>query len=131
MTASARVIKDEWDLGLAPPIFLFVTSEAHHDDRNGRIISYIFHCHVMISSFAKVTGLQSRLILEKKCDSKCFDTKNIILGIEIIFSRTAVLILVIKSGIVTIESLQLKLLVIMLVFYTISTLWVNLKKTTF
>ena len=61
----------------------------------------------MISLFTKVMSLQSRLILEKKCDSKCFDTKNIILLIEIIFSMTAVIILVIKSDIVTIESLQL------------------------
>ena len=85
----------------------------------------------MKSSFAKVTGPQSHIILEKTNDSQCFDTTNITLGIKIIIDMTTVIILVIQSDIVTIGSLHLKLLVITLVFYSISKLWVNLKKSTF
>ena len=44
------------------PILLihFMTYKMVHDDRNGRITRDIFHCGAMISSLAKVVGLQSR-----------------------------------------------------------------------
>ena len=70
----------------------------------------------MISLFTKVMSLQSRLILEKKCDSKCFDTTNIFLGIEIIFSMTAVLILIISLIIFPSGILKLKILAKKLMF---------------
>ena len=52
-----------------------MTSKMNHDDRNGHFLQ----CEAMISSFAKVTGLQSRLLLEKTEVQKCLDTKNIVL----------------------------------------------------
>ena len=72
-----------------------MTSKLNHDDRNGHFACNFFHCEAIISSFTKVTGLQSRLILEKTEDQKCLDTKNVVLGIESVINMTAVMILVI------------------------------------
>ena len=36
-----------------------MTSKIHHDDRDGHITRNIFHCQLLISSVAKVMGLQS------------------------------------------------------------------------
>ena len=76
-------------------IFHLMTSKMNHDDRNGHFACNFFHCEAMISSFAKVTGPQSRLILEKTEDQKCLDSKNVVLGIENVINMTAVVILVI------------------------------------
>ena len=45
-------------------IFHFMTSKVVHDDRNGHLACDFFHCEEMISSLAKVVGLQS----VEKCD---------------------------------------------------------------
>ena len=89
----------------------------NHDDRNGHIARYFFHCHAIISSFAKVMGLQSRLILEKTRDRKCYDTKNTVLGIEIAINMTAVIIFVIPLIIFNIGSPQFMLVANKLDFY--------------
>ena len=70
----------------------------------------------MISSLAKVMGLQSRILLEKTEDQNCLDTKNVILGIENVINMTAVIILVISLIIFKHGSLQLMLVANELVF---------------
>ena len=45
--------------GVALQIFHFMTIRTYHYDRNGRITGNIFHCYAIISSLAKVMGLQS------------------------------------------------------------------------
>ena len=45
-------------LGFSSQILHFMTREIDHHDRNGRFACYIIQA--MISSFAKVVGLQSR-----------------------------------------------------------------------
>ena len=64
----------------------FMTSKIHHHDRNGHITRNFFHCTALISPIAKVMGLQS---WERK-GPIYFLTKNIILGIEKVFSMTAI-----------------------------------------
>ena len=86
-------------------IFHLMTSKMNHDDRNGHFACNFFHCEAMISSFAKVTGPQSRLILEKTEDQKCLDSKNVVLGIENVINMTAVVILVIPLIILNIGCL--------------------------
>ena len=58
----------------SPQIFHFITNKMNHDDRNGHISRYFFHCHAMISSFA-TQGLQSRLLLEKTRGRKCYEDR--------------------------------------------------------
>ena len=40
-------------------LFHYMTYKVVHNDRNGHITRDIFHCGAMISSLAKVVGLQS------------------------------------------------------------------------
>ena len=77
-----------------------MTRKSVHNDRNGHITCYFFHCHAI-----KVTGPQSRLLLEKTQDQKCYDTKNMVLGIEITINMTAVMIFVMQLIIFNIGSL--------------------------
>ena len=56
--------------GVGPRIFHFTTV---HNDRNGHITSYIFHCYAIISSLARVVGLQSG----QKGSHLIIDTNNI------------------------------------------------------
>ena len=70
----------------------FMTSKIHHHDRNGHITRNFFHCTALISPIAKVMGLQS---WERK-GPFYFLTKNITLGIEKVFSMTAMVILLIS-----------------------------------
>ena len=65
--------------GFSLRIFHLMTSKMNHDDRNGHFAHNFLHCEAMISSFAKVTGLQSRLLLEKTGVQNRLDTKNIVL----------------------------------------------------
>ena len=51
---------------ISSQIFSFNTSKIHHHDRDGYVTRYFFHFYAMTSSLAKVMGLQSRLLLEKK-----------------------------------------------------------------
>ena len=64
----------------SPQIFLLVTSKMDRDGRNLHIARSFFHCYTMISSLAKVMGLQSTLLLEKTEDQKCEHTEYMILG---------------------------------------------------
>ena len=48
------------DMVLSSRIHNLVTNKIVHHDRNGLITSYFFHFGAMISSLAKVMGLQSR-----------------------------------------------------------------------
>ena len=81
--------------GFSSRIFHLMTRKINHDDRNGHFACNFLHCEAIISSFAIVTGLQSRLLLEKTEVQKCLDTKNVVLGIENVINMTAVMILVI------------------------------------
>ena len=47
-----------------------------HDDRNGHTAYNFFYCGAMISSLAKVTGLQCHLLLEKMDDRRCREKKH-------------------------------------------------------
>ena len=84
----------------------FMTSKIHHHDRNDHITNNFFHCSALITPIAKVMGLQSR---ERK-GPFYFLTKNIILGIEKVFSMTAMVILVISLIIFIIGSMKLLVL---------------------
>ena len=67
----------------------FKTRKMSDDDRNSHVTRDIFHCGAMISSLAKVVGLQS---LPKW---KCYfhlGTKNIIPSVDKTFNMTAVII---------------------------------------
>ena len=61
-----------------------------HDDCNGHFTRDIFHCGAMISSLAKVVGLQS-----EKCYFGLRGMKNIVSSVDKTFNMTAVIILVI------------------------------------
>ena len=91
--------------GFSSRIIHLMTRKSAHNDCNGHITRYFFHCHAMISKLAKVTGPQSRLLLEKTQDQKCYDTKNMVLGIEITINMTAVMIFVMQLIIFNIGSL--------------------------
>ena len=56
--------------------FHFLTSKVNHDDRNGHITNDLFHCDVIISSLAKVTGLQTRVYVWRKRRSKNAKTQR-------------------------------------------------------
>ena len=81
-------LKNNWTLffdnltlfDFSPQIFLLVTSKMDRDGRNLHIARSFFHCYTMISSLAKVMGLQSTLLLEKTEDQKCEHTEYMILG---------------------------------------------------
>ena len=63
-----------WDSHLAlvvsPRIFHLMLRKTNHDGRNDHTVCIFFHCDAVISCFAKVVGLQSGLLLEKKEDLK-------------------------------------------------------------
>ena len=121
----------------SPQRFLFMPRKIDNDDRNGHIASNFFHFYTMVSSLAKVTGLQSHLLLEKTENQKCYDTKYKVLGLENAFATTTMIILVIPLIIFNIGSLLLILVANKLFFCglpisSIATpsVRVNRKKTT-
>ena len=65
--------------GFSSRIFHLMTSKMNHDHRDGHFVCHFFHCDTMISSVTKITGQQSRLLLEKMVVQKCLVTKNIVL----------------------------------------------------
>ena len=65
-----------------------------HCDRHGHINRNVFNCYAMISSLAKVMGLQSPFFLAHLGENG--RSKNMLLWVEITFSTTAVIILVVQ-----------------------------------
>ena len=57
----------------------FITSKSVHHDRNGHFARNFIHYDPMISSLAKVMGLQSR---QKQGPKNTIDSKNMVLGVE-------------------------------------------------
>ena len=55
-----RVLRYNCISEFSSQILHFIASKVVHDDRNGHFACGFFHYEVMISSLAKVVGLQSR-----------------------------------------------------------------------